>query len=86
MRDQIDGGITVDFVFNTRIGDLAFFTGEGDGVSHVGIILDHQKIIHVCGAVRIDHIDHYGIYDEEAQRYTHRLRIIKRYFYDESLS
>ena len=35
-------------------------------------------MIHASGAVRIDSIDHYGIYNSEIDQYTHRLKIIKR--------
>jgi hypothetical protein len=37
-----------------------------------------QKIIHASGKVRIDRIDHEGIFNEETGRYTHRLRLLKR--------
>ena len=36
------------------------------------------NIIHASGQVRIDQIDHYGIFNKEKQKYTHRLRVIKR--------
>jgi len=79
-QHQVDQGTVVDFVDSSRLGDLAFFTKESDRISHVGIILEDGKIIHASGRVRIDNLDHYGIFNEDTQRYTHRLRIIKRYF------
>ena len=36
------------------------------------------KVIHCFGGVRIDKLDHYGIYDETRQLYSKRLRLIKR--------
>ena len=36
------------------------------------------QLIHASGAVRRDPIDHYGIYNNELEQYTHRLKIIKR--------
>ena len=36
-------------------------------------------IIHASGKVRIDKLDHQGIYNEELKKYTHRLRVIKKY-------
>jgi len=77
---QADQGDMIDFIESSQVGDLAFFTKDSDRISHVGIILDGGKIIHASSRVRIDNLDHYGIFNEESQRYTHRLRIIKRYF------
>ena len=36
------------------------------------------KIIHASGKVRIDAIDHFGIFNDEKKAYTHHLRVIKR--------
>ena len=72
-------GSSVDFVSTAQTGDLAFFTKETEQISHVGIVLSDGNIIHASGKVRIDSIDHYGIFNRDIQEYTHRLRIIKRY-------
>jgi hypothetical protein len=40
--------------------------------------LKDNYIIHASGKVRIDRIDHQGIYNDELHDYSHRLRIIKR--------
>ncbi|TAL61496.1 MAG: NlpC/P60 family protein [Bacteroidetes bacterium] len=37
------------------------------------------NIIHASGKVRIDKLDHQGIYNEEMKKYTHRLRVAKKY-------
>ncbi|MBI4945552.1 MAG: C40 family peptidase [Bacteroidetes bacterium] len=34
--------------------------------------------IHASGKVRIDKLDHHGIFNEETKKYSHRLRVIKR--------
>jgi len=60
------------------LGDLAFFENEEGNIIHVGIILDNEHIIHASGKVRIDKIDHNGIFSEQAKRYTHKLRLLKR--------
>ena len=75
---QSEQGILVSFIDETRPGDLAFFHNEENKITHVGIILEGKKVIHASGKVRIDTIDHYGIYNEEQKRYTHQLRLIKR--------
>lgn len=82
-RDSVDqalGGVMVDFVSAALPGDLAFFTKATDKISHVGIILANATVIHASGKVRVDKVDHYGIFNEDIQEYTHRLKIIKRYF------
>lgn len=71
---------TVHFISDAQIGDLAFFDNDEGKIIHTGIILDNQKIIHASGKVRIDTIDHYGIFNEDYSAYTHQLRIIKSYF------
>lgn len=77
-KDQANEGMTLDFVSESMTGDLAYFTKATNRISHVGIILDDDRIIHASGKVRIDKLDHQGIYNEDEQRYTHRLKIIKR--------
>jgi gamma-D-glutamyl-L-lysine dipeptidyl-peptidase len=46
---------------------------------HVGILLSNSRIIHASGRVKVDVIDTQGIYSNELKRYTHKLRIIKRF-------
>lgn len=75
---QAELGDTVDFVEATQVGDLAYFHNKEGKIIHVGIILEDNKIIHASGRVRIDHIDHYGIYNGERKKYSHVLRVIKR--------
>jgi cell wall-associated NlpC family hydrolase len=75
---QSEQGILISFIDEARPGDLAFFQNEEGKIIHVGIILQQQKIIHASGRVRIDTIDHYGIYNEELKKYTHQLRLIRR--------
>jgi cell wall-associated NlpC family hydrolase len=67
-------------VNESRPGDLAFFDNEEGRITHVGIVLDENRIIHASGCVRIDTLDHEGIYNAGLKKYTHRLRIVKRYF------
>lgn len=75
---QAELGTVVDFVEEAKEGDLAFFDNDEGKIIHVGIILSGGKIIHASGKVRIDKIDHEGIFNEEIKKYTHKLRIIKR--------
>ncbi|QNF35902.1 C40 family peptidase [Adhaeribacter swui] len=77
---QVSVGIEVHFANLTQPGDLAFFDNDEGRIIHVGILLENQQIIHAHGEVRIDMLDHYGIFNHQRKKYTHRLRIIKRIF------
>ncbi|WP_243651102.1 C40 family peptidase [Hymenobacter gummosus] len=77
-RQQIDHGRVVHFVSQTQPGDLAFFDNAEGNIIHVGLLLDDQQILHASGEVRIDPLDHNGIYNRQRQKYTHKLRLIKR--------
>jgi gamma-D-glutamyl-L-lysine dipeptidyl-peptidase len=77
-EQQVHQGDLIDFIEQALPGDLAFFENKQGNVSHTGILLTENRIIHAFEQVRIDKIDHYGIFNEQDQRYTHRLRIIKR--------
>lgn len=76
---QSEKGESVDFIDLTEPGDLAFFDNSEGRITHVGIVLEGAKIIHASGSVRIDNLDHQGIYNEELKAYTHKLRLIKRF-------
>lgn len=75
---QATQGETVDFIDEAKPGDLAFFDNQEGSIIHTGIILTNGQILHASGSVRIDHIDHQGIYNNSLQKYTHTLRLIKR--------
>jgi cell wall-associated NlpC family hydrolase len=71
-------GKTIDFVDEVHPGDLAFFDNPSGEIIHVGIIVEPGKILHASGQVKIDKIDHNGIFSVNQGIYTHSLRIIKR--------
>jgi len=75
---QATQGDIVNLLTEAHPGDLAFFDNEEGEITHVGILLDRQTIIHASGKVRTDKIDHHGIFNEETKKYTHKLRIIRR--------
>ena len=76
---QAEEGITINLLSDAVPGDLLFFDNDAGRINHVGMLYDNGKIIHCSGKVRIDAIDHQGIFRKEEKRYTHRLRLIKRY-------
>ena len=75
---QATQGEVISLLAEAAPGDLAFFDDAEGNINHVGMITDRQRIIHCSGQVRIDALDHEGIYNEKLQRYTHKLRLIKR--------
>jgi len=79
---QADLGTEVTFVEEAITGDLAFFDNAEGRIIHVGIVLrtsiESVQIIHASGKVRIDALDHQGIFNRELSAYSHKLRIIKR--------
>jgi len=76
---QAEQGELLGFLQESRAGDLAFFDNEDGRITHVGIMLNDSQIIHASGRVRVDAIDTQGIYNAELNRYTHKLRIVKRF-------
>ncbi|PWV51786.1 C40 family peptidase [Chitinophaga sp. S165] len=77
---QATQGVTVDFLQEARLGDLAFFDNPEGRFVHVGILLNDHEIIHSSGKVRVDPIDNQGITNIDTGVRTHKLRIIKRVF------
>ena len=76
---QAEQGTTVNLLEESRAGDLAFFDNADGRITHVGICLPENRIIHASGRVRIDKLDHHGIFNETLQKYTHKLRLLKRH-------
>lgn len=84
-KEQISAGEPIDFIQLAHEGDLAFFGDVPERITHVGFVLggdesdgDGFQILHASGQVRIDRLDHEGIYRKDRQLYTHRLRAIRR--------
>ena len=75
---QSKQGDALSFIEESEPGDLAFFDNEEGNIIHVGIMMEDNYIIHASGKVRIDRLDHLGIYNSEANRHTHKLRVIKK--------
>lgn len=74
---QAKKGVTLSFLEECQPGDLAFFDNAEGNIVHVGIVLEDYKIIHASGRVRIDTLDHSGIYNDELGKHTHKLRVLK---------
>ncbi|MCX2575340.1 C40 family peptidase [Pedobacter sandarakinus] len=76
---QAEQGELVGFLAECRPGDVAFFDNAEGKITHVGIMLSPNEIIHASAKVKIDPIDDQGIFNLELGVYSHKLRIIKRF-------
>ncbi|MFY7672369.1 NlpC/P60 family protein [Tenacibaculum sp. MEBiC06402] len=77
-KEQATQGEVLSFIEECEPGDLAFFDNEEGVITHVGIIMNDYNIIHAHGKVRIDKLDHSGIYNIDTHQHSHRLRVIKK--------
>lgn len=75
---QATQGEALSFIEESEPGDLAFFDNSEGDITHVGLIMQDNYIIHAHGEVRIDRLDHSGIYNAERRMHTHKLRVIKK--------
>ena len=75
---QATQGTALSFIEESEPGDLAFFDNSEGQIIHVGIIMEDNYIIHAHGKVRIDRLDHSGIYNIDKKIHTHKLRVIKK--------
>ncbi|TYB73192.1 C40 family peptidase [Bizionia myxarmorum] len=75
---QASQGEALSFIEESDAGDLAFFDNDEGSIVHVGIIMPDNFIIHAHGKVRIDRLDHSGIYNVDTGIHTHKLRVIKK--------
>ena len=75
---QATQGEVLSFIEESEPGDLAFFDNSEGIITHVGIIMKDNYIIHAHGKIRIDRLDHSGIFNISTHRHTHKLRVIKK--------
>ncbi len=75
---QATQGDSLSFIEESEPGDLAFFDNEEGIITHVGIIMKDNYIIHAHGKVRVDRLDQSGIFNNQIRKHTHKLRVIKR--------
>lgn len=77
--EQAKQGRTVSGIGKVKAGDLVFFAHEGEErITHVGIAIDKERVIHCSGRVKVEKLDEHGIYSAEQGGYTHQLVAIKR--------
>ncbi|MCR5050139.1 MAG: C40 family peptidase [Paludibacteraceae bacterium] len=84
--EQITQGRLISDIKKSQAGDLVFFDHQGlddgtanpDKISHVGIILDPERVIHCSGRVKVEKLDEIGIFNAENGSHSHHLVQIRR--------
>ncbi len=85
-REQITQGEEIASLSAVKPGDLAFFDHEDGRITHVGLLLDSERVMHCSGRIKIEKIDQSGIWSVELADksqpegvLTHHLAGIRRY-------
>jgi hypothetical protein len=78
-HQQAKEGEAVFFIQEAQPGDVAFFANKEGEITHTGLIISSNQILHASGQTRIDRWDQEGIIHAEKNIYTHRLKVIKRF-------
>lgn len=81
--EQVTQGDPVNDLSQAQAGDLAFFTkspmtNDQLPITHVGIVIDPERIIHCSGRVKVEKLDTQGIFNAETGEYSHYLVSIRR--------
>lgn len=81
--EQVTQGDPVNDLSQAQAGDLAFFTKSPMTnyqlpITHVGIVIDPERIIHCSGRVKVEKLDTQGIFNAETGEYSHYLVSIRR--------
>ena len=74
---QVKSGVAVDWGVR-RENDLAFFENDDGRITHVGILVSKESIIHASGDVRIDKLTPDGIFNVKENRMSHKFTCLRR--------
>ena len=70
-------GTFLSFIEEAQLGDILLFSNSSSGeVSHCGMYLGNGNVLHTSGKVRIDRVDHQGIFNPTLKRYSFQLASI----------
>lgn len=76
--EQVTQGKPIKDLSKAKAGDLVFFDHEDGKISHVGIVIDPERVIHCSGRVKVEKLDSQGIFNAETGEYSHHLVSIRR--------
>jgi len=79
-HQQAKHGQIVNSYKDSQPGDIAFFENSEGKISHVGIIMVKNLVLHASQHVKFNNIDAKGIFNKETKAYSHNLKLIKRIF------
>ncbi len=74
---QVEEGEPIEFGTHKK-GDLVFFKNKEEKITHVGILISEESILHASGTVRIDNFNVNGIWNDDLAQQTHIFHSIKR--------
>lgn len=78
---QATQGKKVSTLSQAQIGDLIFFRKpDSTKISHVGIYIGNNEVIHSAGYVHIGKVDEVGLQSVYQKGYSHKLVSISRYW------
>lgn len=80
---QVQSGKEITGFSDALPGDLLFFAKDHEKISHVGLLLEDNKVIHASGSVRIDGMIEEGIINVDTKVITHNLTAIRRILSDQ---
>lgn len=75
---QSTQGKPIGKISEAKPGDLAFFINKDGKITHTGIFLGGDKIIHASGKVRVDTLTYEGIINQDTKTLTHNLSHFRR--------
>ncbi len=81
--EQVTQGKPIKDLSKAKAGDLVFFTkspmtNDQLPITHVGIVIDPERVIHCSGRVKVEKLDSQGIFNAETGEYSHHLVAIRR--------
>ena len=76
--EQATQGRKISDLKHVKAGDLVFFDHEDGKISHVGVAIDSERVIHCSGRVKVEKLDFNGIFNAETGVYSHHLVAIRR--------
>ena len=81
--EQAMQGQPVAALSEAQAGDLIFFvhsplTDTSQPITHVGLVIDTERVIHCSGRVKVEKLDKTGIFNAEKGEYSHYLVQIRR--------
>ena len=75
---QATQGKSIKTFSEIKPGDLAFFSNIDGKITHTGIVIGLDRIIHASGKVRIDQLSEDGIVNAESRKLSHQFSHLRR--------